>query len=258
MIDDLNPFESSRTQLQSAETSIANFEKDVAAFIQINSYTIVRRTDNKAREDVVSYRFARRFPPILRKIASDIIGDIKHALDQATCDAALVLGATKVSAIHFPVGRSLVDLDNEIKKRLKGVHPDLVCFFRSLECHYGTNPELYTFLSLAGPTKHQRIVQLANSSDGLLLDPRNGFLLSGPAQILAGNHWNDMRNELDFLRIPQGANYKADLSPVLRIVLQEGKPPLAGDATIIFREMAAKGHAIVNAIEAETARIRGA
>ena len=70
------------------------------------------------------------------------------------------------------------------------------------------------------------------------------------------NKWNDLRNELEFMRFGQGMQGQIEAAPVFQIVLGDGEPPLSGPAAATLNAMASKVETIVLCLEAETARIR--
>jgi hypothetical protein len=255
-MDDFAPFESSQVLLQETEARIANFERNTAAFLEGCGYTIVRRVDNKAAQQVFSYNFSRRIPPTLRAVASGIVADIKHALDQATCDAILLTRGIDVKSVHFPIGKTRPDFENETKRRLAKAHHELFEFVMALQVHDANDPAFYQFLRLAGGAKHTRLLRVGLSAEGNILHvtPDKALYIPGPATF-GSLAWNEARNELDFLRINVREHYEADFSPVLHLQLDKGEPPLDGPAVAIFREMASKAQRIIMALEAEARRI---
>jgi hypothetical protein len=250
-MDDLSPFEGSLVLLDQAKAGIADLDAQVARFIGDNAYTIVRRTDNKAGEDVLSYKFQKRLPPEMRYLASRITQEIKHALDQALCDAAVELGRPDKKSIHFPIGGSQLDFARQIKDHCKNVHPTLLNIIEGFQPHSCGDTLLYSFLRLAGPAKHQELLTLSNASDGCWIYPWENprVVLPSGTKILAGDHWSQSRNTLDFLRIPQGADYKLNLRPALLITIQQRKPPFGDAATVIMQTCLAKAHEVVAALQ---------
>jgi hypothetical protein len=154
---------------------------------------------------------------------------------------------------------------------LKNVHIDLVAFIRKFDAHSGGDSLLYALGSLAGPNKHQRILGISISNNGLAVKVRpggsgqivtpfksvaSGFEMTGPF-VISGN-WNELHNELEILRIGKDGNLQGnvEIAPVLEIVIGTGKAPLSGPAAAMFGDFARKVESIVLGIEAETARIR--
>lgn len=258
-MDDLAPFESSKLVIARAEEHLRDFKAEARAFLQGCTYAVVRRIDEEAGEQVLSYRFDERIPPRLRLLSSEIVAGCKHALDQAASDAAIATGRPNAKGVHFPIGASSADFQNEIKRRLRNVRPEIIAFIEKLQTYYGGNTALYKFLSLAGVGKHQRILRIFLDDVGVVLtfDPRVPMFIPGPFKI-AKFGWNDARNEVDFLRAPLDKEYAADFRPALQIVLGDGEPPLGGPAATVFKDMVGECERIILGLEAEAARIRTA
>jgi hypothetical protein len=258
-MDDLLPFESPKLLIDGAKTSIIDFKSVCEAFIQNCTYDILYHTDPKTEQQIVKLRFHHRVPPKMRVPGSRIVNDLRHALDQAVCDAAVLLGRPNANGVYFPFGRTPKNLDDEIATRCKKVHPDLVTFIRNFQSHYGGDDLLYALGSLAGPNKHQRILRISLGTGGtkIVAGERPWALTSGEGGFKIGvNKWNDLRNELEFAHFGKGTKGNIDARPVLQIVLGTGEPPLADPAPTVLDAMASKVEGIVLGIEAETARLK--
>src|SRR3954454_293120 len=123
-MDDLGPFESPKLLIEGAKARIAAFDVACRTFLNRCDYDAVERPDHKNGERVVSLRFQKRIQGELRVLASGILNDLRHALDQAVCDSAVELGSPDSSGVYFLIGKEPSDLDREVKNRCKNVHPD--------------------------------------------------------------------------------------------------------------------------------------
>jgi hypothetical protein len=256
-MDDLEPFESPKLLVDGAKTSIPAFEAACNDFVASCTYDVIDYADPNTREKIKKLRFHQKTAP-LRLIASRILNDLRHALDQAVSDGAVSLGRSHARGIHFPFGKSVDDYNREVKDRLKNVDADFVAHIRTFKAHYGGDDELYAFGSLSGPNKHQRILRISLDNTSLSIGPGpNGFRATGPLTI-GGGKWNDLRNELEIMRASPGAVIEGDLNftPSLQIVIGIGEAPLSGSAVIVFADLASKIESIVFSLEAETARIK--
>jgi hypothetical protein len=252
-MDDLASFESPKLLIESAKASIPQLESGCSTFIEGCRYEAIKYVDPKTREEVTKLRFQQRVPGALRVSASRILNDLRHALDQAVCDGAILLGRRNSKGVYFPFGRDASDLDRETTNRCKGVNPDLVVFIRKFEAHYGGDGMLYSLGSLAGPNKHQRILRISLGTGGFSFRGE-GLDILGPGAF-GLTKWNDLRNELEFARMAEGGHFQADFTPTLQLVIGEGEAPLSGPAAASFSLLASKVESIVFGIEAETSRI---
>ena len=258
MTDDLLPFESPKLLIDGAKTSILDFKSECESFIQGCTYDTIVHIDPNTREQVVKCRFHNRVPPKMRVPAYHIVCDLRHALDQAVCDGALVLGRANAKGVYFPFGLTPKNLDDETKVKTKAVNPDLVTFIRGFNAHYGGDDLLYSLSALAGPNKHQRILRISLDSGGALFggsgQPWRLTVSSGDK--IGINKWNELRNELEFCRFGPNTHGNIDVSPVVQIVLGTGEPPLSSPAATVLDALASKVESIVLGIEAETARLK--
>lgn len=256
--DDLQPFESPKLLIDGAKTSIIDFKSACDAFIQNCTYDIIDHSDPNTGEKIVKLRFHHRIPPKMRVPASGIVNDLRHSLDQAVCDGAMLLGRPNAKGVYFPFGQTLKNLDDEIAARCKNVDPKLVVFIRAFQSHYGGDDLLYALGSLAGPNKHQRILRISLGSGGtqIVAGEQPWAITSGEGGFTIGvNKWNELHNELEFARFGKGTTGNIDARPILQIVLGTGEPPLSDPAPTVLDALASKVEGIVLGIEAETARI---
>jgi len=259
-MDDLEPFESPKLLIDGAKASIVDFKASCDAFIQGCTYDIVDHLDPNSGDKIVKLRFHHRVPPKMRVPASGVVNDLRHALDQAVCDAAMLLGRPNAKGVYFPFGQTPKNLDDEVAARCKNVDTQLVTFLRAFNSHYGGDDLLYALGSLAGPNKHQRVLRISLGSGGTQIGGggQPWALHAGAGGFSIGmNKWNELRNELEFARFGKGTTGNIDARPVLQIVLGTGEPPLSDPAPTVLDALASKVESIVLGIEAETARIRG-
>lgn len=255
-MDDLEPFESPKSLIQAANDAIAKLDDECTKFLDSCTYETVQRVEPSSGHILIAWRFHQRLPPYIRTIASSIVNDLRHALDQTVADAAVQLGRPNGKGVYFPFARTPADLDLEFKHRCRGVHVDLTAFIRRYNVHAGGDDFLYSFGALSGPNKHQRILRLSRSSNAgiLTVDDQNPLLIEGLIE-LGGNKWNELRNEIQIAKIAANGCYVANFSPQLEIVLGAGDPPLSGKATITLQAASDKIEKIVLEIEAETGQI---
>jgi len=124
-------------------------------------------TDGSMVEGLFIHRFSFTGKPStrLRKLAYDALNDCRHALDQATVAANSLLGVASKSFVYFPSAENEADFDSLFasKGRCRNVHPALVPELKGFQPWWeddsGTgNDVLRTLMKLAGPNKHQVII----------------------------------------------------------------------------------------------------
>lgn len=256
-MDDLESFESPKILISGAKTSIENFTSECSSFIDNCTYDIVRHIDPQTEQQVIKLRFHHRIPPKMRIAASHVVNDLRHALDHSVCEAAVLLGRANGKGVYFPFGRTQKNLDEQIAAHCKNVHTDLIIFIRTFKPHYGGDDLLYALSALAGQNKHQHILRISRGSKGFVIESKDyPWMLNPTAGTTIGiSKWNDLRNELEFIRFGKSVTGNIDARPVIQVVLGTGEAPLADPAPTVLNAFAGKVEGIVLGIEAETRRI---
>lgn len=248
MVDDLALFESPRLLVDGAKVDIAQFETACKMFISSCGYDIHHHTDPNTREKVIKLRLRKRLQPALRVQAYRIVNDLRNALDQAACDAALASGVTDVSNIYFPFGKSATDVDNRIATKCVGMHADLHTFLRTFQPYLAGDRLLYELSRLANPNKHQRILRMSTSDSGTVWHSNERLSVKSPFAI-GINKWNELRNEIEWARVGVGGHIQGDFSVPFKVVLGEGVAPFADPAPTVLGTLAGKVERIVVGLE---------
>lgn len=260
MEDDLASFESPRLLLDAARTDIDELEQICAAFVDdcIAPYRVKR--DNATGEDVFFIPLRKELPGRVRTQTYRLVSDLKHALDQATGDAAIILNRPNAKGIHFPIGRTVQDFQGSVTRHLRSVEPSLVEFFLALDINERGNLDLYRFLALAGPNKHQRIVSITTSNHTRIHTNRL-IHIQAPATINIGKH-HRLQNEIEWLRVGVGGQIAVEgdlydaLQPTVQVKLADGRPPFDAPLAASLRRFLDECDTIFSRIEAEALRLR--
>jgi hypothetical protein len=229
-LDDFAPFESPNLLIQGAKRSLPEFESACKAFVDSCTHEVIRNYDPNTKEEIIKLRFHQRVPPVLRYRAHHIANDLRHALDQAFGDAAILLGRPDSKGIYFPFARSATDLDSQISRYCRKVDTKLIAFAKAFNPHYGGDDLLYGLSAIVGPNKHQRILRISLDDGGSMLNG-DGLDIQGPARINI-NKWSDLRNELEYARAWGGGHVYMQFAPVLQIVINTGEAPFSGPSSI--------------------------
>ena len=144
------PFESPKELLNGAKERIAELGSLCQSVSETRDYEILTHIDPKTKEKVIKLRLKRRFPPRIRSTASSIMKEMRIALDQAFCEAAVFLGRKDAKGIYFPFGKDPEDLKRQVERVCKGV---------SFKPYYGGDSDgiLWTMSNLAGSTHRTSI-----------------------------------------------------------------------------------------------------
>lgn len=254
---DLEPFEGPKELIHGAKEYIAEIETACKAFGQSNGYKIVAETDPQTGEKVVYLRLNQKFPPRVMRLASTAIKELRLALDQAFCEAAVALGRQNAKKICFPFGRSIDDLNRVVEISCKNVDRLLIDFCLSFKPHYGEDSDgvLWAMSHLAG-TYHRRLISVRFQDQGAFA--RAVVECQGPLKLII-NKWDGPNNQFEVARIEPGSQIKVqdNFAFPLNVIFAQGAHALSGrPVATTLDHLSGVVHSIVAGIEAETARIR--
>jgi hypothetical protein len=209
--DDFQLFEGPAHLAADARRSIDEITQRIEDFAKVCKAEPVIRDDRSTNERVLCLRFSDRLPPPIRVLAGRILNDLRHSLDQTVCDAARLFGADNQSKTYFPIEGTEADLLRSVKSKCKLLPAELVAHLVDLRPFKGGNDELWALSAIAAKNKHQRLVHLAmNAATSYVrLEP-----VHGPASVKF-RRWNDIRNELEFMRVGLGGD--ADVSYQIQV-----------------------------------------
>lgn len=253
-MDKFAPFESPRLIVDMAEERISDLEAICQPFIEGCDYDLITHSDPKTRDKIVKLRLKRRLPPKISILTSGIINDLRHALDQAVCSAGEVLQTGRPDKLYFPVGKDPEDLDREIKRRCRDLHPEIIDLCRNFQPHYDGDRTLWGMARLA-VKKHRHLLSVALEDQGSFV--KAIISAKGPLSLII-NRWSEFHNELEVARLPPDSQIQIDGNFRLSFKVLFGRAADPFEFRPLFpalREFARKTQGIVMAIEAETDRL---
>jgi len=255
VIHDLEPFASPLLLVSKAKEDIEKIKAECADFVKLSRHTLIENFDSKTKEQVIKIRLDGPIPGALRVSVSRVVNDLRHALDQALCDGALFLGATRINRTYFPFGADKSDFNDKVKQHCKDVHPALVDFIKGFNSYFGGDDLLWSLTRLAAK-KHQGIIALGIETKGFQLISDRTLDIKSPFK-LGINKWNDRKNELEFARIGPGGHMNMKFTIPFEVVMGSadivGGKPTQG----VLEDYARIVESIVLGIKAESFRIKG-
>jgi hypothetical protein len=254
-MDNLELFESPLLLIGAAKENFNRFAIACDTFVRNAKYDIFM--EQVRDEVVVKARLKNdKFPGHIRVIASSILNDMRHALDQAVCDGAIMLGATDAKNTYFPFAKDYADFNIQLKAKCKKVRPDLLEFIKNFKPYLGGDDFLWAFNRITGKNKHQRI--FAISTNKTLYTDDNLVFREGK---IGSNLWNERKNELEVSRTKIsniGNHDNADLMKIeftLEMVIGDAEVIGGHPAIEVLNDILNKTESIVLAIKAESERL---
>jgi hypothetical protein len=252
----LEPFESPKELLNGTKERLTELEALCQSVSETRDYEFITHIDPKTREKVIKLRLKRKFPPRIRTLASSIMKEMRIALDQAFCEAAVALGRRDAKGIYFPFGKDPEDLKEVVKRNCVGVDRRLINYCLGFKPYYGGDSDgiLWSMSRLAGTT-HQKII-------GAGFQDTTSFgeavvKAVGPLQLII-NKWDSLHNELEVARLtPQSElRIKKDFTLRLNIIFSGSAHALSYRPLVqSLYNLLGIVMSIVFDIEAETARL---
>ena len=208
-------FESPKALLTWAYEDAKRFKELEVAFFDSRPYQQIVEFDEAYQRDAHRIRFTAQPPVEMRKLASHIINDLRHALDQAFVTAAKSFGwkpdRKERSLLYFPWSMNLLDLT---KHRLRGtpeqIHKTVIDAQPYFAQDDGTGGDnlIRELGRISGPNKHEAaltsraVVSLAQLKIIWAADWR-----------IPSEPWNPLKDELTLGYFPQGSegDYDADI-----------------------------------------------
>lgn len=249
-------FESPRLLLESARHEAAEFDSRARAFLDGCFGVRFTQMDPKSGEQVVKYRVAQKIPSRLRVLASHVVNDLRHSLDQAVNCATIELGGTKPNN-YFPFSKSKLDIDRVIKDNCKTVPAALKPILKGFQPYGGGDDLLYSLNLIAGPNKHQLVVRMNLDLTHIVANDLMSEV-RGPAE--AGFiRWDSARQEIEIARIGPGGHVKCADQAKFPLSITLGHRQATGsepEATAFLSALVGKVEGILSVIEAETANLK--
>lgn len=260
-----DPFESPKLLIDAAREDIQRFE--VAGndfFIKEQPAIKVEEFDPETRDKHLKIRITKPPSRQLRIIGYNIIGALRHALDQAVYAAVLSVTGSRPDQVYFPFATSPADLDSRLKaigkktKTLKipaELHPIIKSFeaYPRSDRHEGGNTVLAHLGALSGPNKHEVVLGIGVNAESVQILSFSGA--SGYSMYVPGV--DPATNEMKVMSFHDCTNPKYNIIIPTQIVINE--PRIMGQQALgAFDTWLAVVEKIVNSLQTETMRILAA
>jgi hypothetical protein len=200
-----NHFYSPRLLLAEGRDDTHRLSAAVREFLARTGHFHVPRFDLEKRVYVHKVQFEeplpQQFPVFVRKIA----GSLRSALDHAIYASAVSLGNPNLKAIGFPFGDTPDQLENDIKRKCRGMAPEIIAILKGFRPYKGANDDLWALNKLRNVKEHRLLVAPALAGGMMFPFPfavagkRLRILDAGPANAA---HWDDVDKTLTFQTLP--------------------------------------------------------
>lgn len=242
------PFENALHSIIEAETKLREVEggEEIRRLVS-GSRTFTRKNHGTKPEDLV-IKLSDYVSKETRFLATQAFSDLRNALDYAFNDASVQLGGDLRKQYSFPIAHSPDDLENEIRRRCRGVDDRLLAFVRSLEpFKSGMSELLWLITKLSGKGKHKGPLILKPVVKWMFIE--DGIDLSGDRPMPVMNIERELTLASGKVEQGQGVHVEFDL------IIDTIELNVDFDGEASFSSFVAKTKDVVLSLKSETERL---
>jgi hypothetical protein len=252
-----DPFESPRALIDGAKEDLIQLKRLIRAYADGAYCVPVFYDDRKTSHRFIKLQIVNAPPPRIRYLASGVLNNLRHTLDQAANVAAVELRAGNRDG-YFPFGKDSVGIAKVVEHHCKTFPPELIAYLLTFKPYGGGDDLLYAMSKSAGPNKHQITVNIEAELQGFTAQE---FIseFKGPGELgMLG--WNNKKRELTFAH-PKAADayvitqINGDTRLPFHIEIGGSAAFEGHEATAMLGTLICKVERIVSGIQAETARL---
>lgn len=250
------PFGSAKLLIERGKEHTDDFMTRAAAFFKTRPCEAVRELDPESGDTLLKMKLVKPLPDKLRPIISDAVNNLRHALDHAANDAAVLLRGGKRDT-YFPMGKTAKEYaDIYNGRRYKTFPADLRAYIDGLQPYIGGNDTLYALGRISAPNKHQIVVGAGVDTNTLRINSMSST--GGGKLMLAGGNWDRTKNEMLIARLGPGTHVNYDFQVPFTVTILNPATNRFEAVVGLLDKFAGVAEAIVLGIEAETNRLLAA
>jgi hypothetical protein len=156
----------------------------INGFINDQPYEVIVKPDPLyATRDIQYVRLTKQLPWRISGLASDVVKNLRAALDQVGYAVAVAAGKNGKNA-HFPFGDTRAEVESRRNRRSKDIPSSVFDVMLALQPYQGGNETLWRLNKLANTNKHESLVKAVLFVNQIIYDfPDVGTLLKpGPKE----------------------------------------------------------------------------
>lgn len=248
-------FESPAALIGWAYDDTQRFREIEHAFFGPESYEEIVEFDEEAGMDAHRLRFVSDPPDELRKLASHIVNDLRHSLDQSFSIAAKHFGwqpSKSKKFLYFPWATDAADLQTRLWDIPKDIHDIIIAhqpYYATDDGSAGSNM-IRELNNIAGPNKHEAALGSFASArmKKMSIDWNADWLIPFPETM-----WDSAKKQLTYGFFPTGTKGHYDGEIAMFITFRD-VPALNGVAARkLFEAWGGYAQSVVSALEERVA-----
>ena len=253
-----DPFASSRQKLAWAKDNLLpDLHKRILEFGNGEPYAKVVEADPQRPDwEVYKIKLVTQFPEAFGNLTSDIVVNLRSALDNATFAIAVAIGVSDIRNAAFPFAKDAGNMASSIG-RAADLPKEVQSFLCGLQPYRGGDDLLWALNELCNGNKHKFVtplIQVMARGPGRVRGFGRPFEMPDPPV------WDSAKNEMVIVKfgplvVPDAQwEYDFDFRPniaIHEIPVVEGQPVLR-----VLYELCLKVESVLNGIEAESRRLK--
>jgi hypothetical protein len=250
-----DPFASSRSKLAWAQEHLPDLERRIDKFHDLDPYARVIEPDAKSGWEIHKIKLVKPFPDAFGNITSDIVVNLRSALDNAGYAIAFAIGKPNARNTAFPFAKDVANMASSIG-RAADLPKEIQSFFCGFQPYRGGDDLLWALNELCNGNKHKFVTPMGTVMwRGRAFAQGNGRPFSMPDPHV----WDSTKNEMEVLRlgpivVPDATwDYNFDFFPFVAI---NEIPVVVGQPVLrLLYQLCLKVESVLVAIEAESKRL---
>jgi hypothetical protein len=242
-------FASPRNKLARAKKYIADLETERNRFINDQPWSRVVEVNRDRGTKEFKIKFTRDIPDVFSDLTSNVLHNLRAALEHAANAAARASGIAAPKNAYFPFADNAAELERQIKGRCKDVPTDIVAVFRTFIPYRAGNPVFWAINLAANIDKHAVSVGITGGLDAVVF--RGPNTATRPLTVIPPR-FDARKNEIVYAVCGPEMTPDCDLHPVVDVTFGEidivgGHPVLR-----VLNAMANEVHNVLVAVEAKS------
>ncbi|MBK6897669.1 MAG: hypothetical protein IPH06_13885 [Alphaproteobacteria bacterium] len=182
-----------------------------------NPTELSKRSIQKPDTTLLKSNLREPIPEIIEQKVSDIIANLRSALDQIACDLA-ILNRRGTSDVYFPTGESLAEFEAAADRKVKKLSPYAIALIHLLEPYKGGKGERFWLIGkLEAINKHKRLVAIGHIVNGVTFN----IVVTGPFAIWDPTKWDAEDESLVLYGSGEGGKVDGDFKIAFDIAFGE-------------------------------------
>jgi hypothetical protein len=247
-----DPFDRARRKLARAGQHLSELDDEVINYSKINPLVeAVEPHPEKPDHSVLKLKLSKPLPTLIVDIASDLVHNLRSALDNAAYAVAVASGRTAPQNAYFPFASSLEHLLKHSLGRCKDLPMEIQSLFVGFQPYFGGDDVLWTLNEMCNMDKHRMIIPVGNSvvRYGAALEGTGYFSMPEP------HIWDREKNEMELLTLGPSAKYNCQFDFSVCVAFNGIKTVDGEPILYVLETLRTKVERILQTIEGESLRL---